>query len=428
MEPATERATGLAVAAADAPSHWVEGERLWRRLMELAQFGATPNGGVHRLALSAEEIAARAQLVAWGTALGLAPANDAAGNLFLRLRGKEPELPPVLVGSHIDTQPSGGKFDGAYGVIAALEALEAIISAGQRPRRCVDIVAWMNEEGARFAPGMMGSAVFAGKRSLEEIKRVKDSNGVAIADALAGVLAAEQDLPRRPLGFPAEAFIEAHIEQGVVLERHGTPIGIVIGLQGKRTFLVEVVGEEAHAGTTPRSTRRDALVSAVDIIKSLEAALWDDVDTVRFTIGRLVLQPNVPSVVPGRATFSIDLRHNDTDVIRDLGDKVPDVCARARGRCEVAVTQLLYDPPLEFPPAVRARLRAAAERAGLRHMELQSPAGHDSRYLHSVCPSGMIFIPCKDGISHNEAESITPSDAVAGVRVLADVVCELACE
>ena len=235
MEPATERATGLAVAAADAPSHWVEGERLWRRLMELAQFGATPNGGVHRLALSAEEIAARAQLVAWGTALGLAPANDAAGNLFLRLRGKEPELPPVLVGSHIDTQPSGGKFDGAYGVIAALEALEAIISAGQRPRRCVDIVAWMNEEGARFAPGMMGSAVFAGKRSLEEIKRVKDSNGVAIADDLdekgALALQADHDADRGAVPLQNHALLDMCLDERLGREAERSARQILFGRQ-----------------------------------------------------------------------------------------------------------------------------------------------------------------------------------------------------
>jgi N-carbamoyl-L-amino-acid hydrolase len=411
---------------AQRASDFVDGDRLWRRLMELARFGATAKGGVSRLALSAEEIAARAELVKWGRGLGLEPANDAAGNLFLRLAGREPGLPPVLAGSHIDSQPTGGKFDGAYGVLAALEAVEAIIRAGEKPRRPIDVVAWMNEEGSRFAPGMMGSAAFTGRRGLEDIGKISDSKGVSVADALAQVLAAEPELPRRPLGFPVAAFVEAHIEQGIVLERSGNVVGVVTGIQGKRTFRVTVIGEESHAGTSPRGSRHDALVSTVDIIKALEQAIWDEADTVRFTIGKLDLTPNAPSVVPGKATFSIDLRHGDADTVRTLGDMIPAICAKAKGRCEVQVTELLYDVPLEFPPALRKSMMDTAARLGIPYQELPSPAGHDARYLHYVCPTGMIFIPCKGGISHNEAESITPADALAGARVLADVVRDLA--
>jgi beta-ureidopropionase / N-carbamoyl-L-amino-acid hydrolase len=404
----------------------VNGDRLWRRLMELARFGATDKGGVSRLALSREEIAARAQLVEWGRAIALAPANDAAGNLFLRLPGREPQLPPILVGSHIDSQPTGGKFDGAYGVAAALEAVEAIRASGRRPRRSIDVVAWMNEEGARFAPGMMGSAVFTGVRRLEEIACVKDKAGVTVGDALVEVLAAERDLTRRPLGSPVGGFIEAHIEQGTVLEQQRTTIGIVTGIQGKCTFRVEVNGEESHAGTSPRRARRDALVSALAIVQALQDAIWDDADEVRFTIGMFTVTPNAPSVVPGRVVFSIDLRHNDAETVRRLGALVPTVCQEARGRCDVVVTRLLHDAPLQFPAQTRARIRDAAERLELSHMELPSPAGHDARYLHYVCPTGMIFIPCKNGISHNEAENIEAPDAEAGARVLADVVFELA--
>jgi beta-ureidopropionase / N-carbamoyl-L-amino-acid hydrolase len=404
----------------------VNGERLWQRLMELARFGATSKGGVSRLALSDEEIAARARLVAWGKAIGLEPSVDPASNLFLRLTGTAPHLPPLLIGSHTDSQPTGGKFDGSYGVVAGLEALEAIKSSGHRPRRSIELVAWMNEEGSRFAPGMMGSAAFTGTRRLDEIAEVKDKAGVRVRDALDTVHAAEASLPRRPLGFKAAGFVEAHIEQGITLQNERLTIGVVTGIQGKRTFRVEVVGEECHAGTSARSERKDALVSAVAIVDALQNAMWDAQDTVRFTIGMFTVAPNAPSVVPGRVTFSIDLRHGDPDTVKRLGDAVPDICTGARGACDVHVRELLYDVPLEFPTTVRALISETAKRLKLPHRELPSPAGHDSRYLHYVCPTGMIFIPCKDGISHNEAEEITPGDATAGARVLADVTLALA--
>jgi beta-ureidopropionase / N-carbamoyl-L-amino-acid hydrolase len=404
----------------------IDGERLWQRLMELARYGATDKGGVRRLALSKEEIAARACLVRWGRALGLEASTDAAANLFLTLKGREPDLPPVLIGSHIDSQPTGGKFDGAYGVIAALEAAQAMAQLPAPPRRSVAVVAWMNEEGSRFAPGMMGSALFTGKRNLAEVLAVRDGDGCSVEAALEEVLAAEPVLPRRPLGFPVAAYLEPHIEQGPALQERQHSIGIVTGIQGKRTFRVEIVGEESHAGTTPRRRRRDALVSAVAIIAALQTAMWDEADSVRFTIGRLNVTPNAPSVVPGRVEFSIDLRHDERSVIQELGDAVAGTCAAARGACEVKVTELLYDVPVHFPAAIRTRLGETSRALGLTCSELPSPAGHDARYLHYVCPTGMIFIPCKDGISHNEAESITPADATAGARVLASAAWGLA--
>jgi beta-ureidopropionase / N-carbamoyl-L-amino-acid hydrolase len=404
----------------------VDGKRLWRRLMELAGFGATPNGGVNRLALSHEEIAARAQLVKWGESIGLEPSVDSASNLFLRLKGTEPHLPPILIGSHSDSQPMGGKFDGAYGIVAALEALEAIKAWGRRPRRSIELVAWMNEEGARFAPGMMGSAVFTGVRRLDEITPIKDKADVSVGEALTEVLAAEQKLPRRPLGFKVAAFVEAHIEQGITLQNEKLTIGVATGIQGKRTFRVAVQGEESHAGTSARADRRDALVSAVAIVQALQHAMWDPEDTVRFTIGMFTVTPNAPSVVPGRVVFAIDLRHGDPESIKRLGDMIPGICDAARAACTVNVRELLYEVPLEFPESMRALISEAAHRLRLPHREIPSPAGHDARYLHYVCPTGMIFIPCKDGISHNEAEEVTPTDATAGARVLTDVTFTLA--
>jgi beta-ureidopropionase / N-carbamoyl-L-amino-acid hydrolase len=404
----------------------VDADRLWWRHMDLARFGATEKGGVNRPALSREEIEARAELVRWGAALGLEASVDAIANLFLKLAGREPQLPPMLIGSHIDSQPTGGKFDGSFGVLAGLESVEAIVAAGLRPRRSIEVVSWTNEEGSRFAPGMMGSAVFTGARRLEDIDGIADESGVTVAVALKEVLAAEAHLPRRALGGPAAGYLEGHIEQGPILEQEGKTIGIVTSMQGKRTMRVEIDGEESHAGTTPRSHRRDALVGAVDVVQALEKTMWDDEDVTRFTIGMFSVAPNAPSVVPGRVVFSIDLRHPDAQMLLRLGDAIPKICQDAAGRCKVAVRQLLHEPPLEFPDAIRDRLAAAAKALRIPSLDIASGAGHDARYLHYFCPSGMIFIPCKHGVSHNEAESASKDDIAAGARILAETIFELA--
>jgi beta-ureidopropionase / N-carbamoyl-L-amino-acid hydrolase len=403
---------------------YVSGDRVWHRLMALAKFGALPKGGVNRQALSNEEIQARAEIIRWARAIGLEASSDVAANLFLRYNGVDPNLAPILIGSHIDTQPTGGKFDGTFGVLAALESVEAIISSGKRPLRTIDVVAWMNEEGSRFAPGMMGSAVYSGARKLEDILTIRDKAGVSLESELKKVLSAEPRLPQRPLGQKPAGFIEAHIEQGPILQDERKTIGT--GIQGKRTFRVQVDGEENHAGTSPRRARRDALVSAVSIISALQEAIWDREDIVRFTVGMLNVSPNAPSVVPARVIFSVDLRHPDAERLRDLGDQVVPICKQAALKCDVTVTELLHDPPLEFPQALRRRLRFIATALGIPHMEISSGAGHDARYLHYVCPTAMIFIPCKDGISHHEAESATTDDVAAGTRVLAEAAFAIA--
>ena len=417
---------GTARNLAGKVAQHVNGDRLWDRLMVLSGFGATERGGVNRQALSDEEIAARAQLMRWAEVIGLEPSVDVLANLFLRYKGTDPVLPAVLIGSHIDSQPTGGKFDGAFGVLAALEAVEAIIACGVRPRRNIEVVSWTNEEGSRFAPGMTGSAGFCGVRQLDEILRICDQTGIAVETALHKVLSAESRVSRRPLGAKPAAFVEAHIEQGPILELEGKTIGIVTGIQGKRTFRIEVAGEENHAGTSPRSARRDALVSAVDIVRALQEAFWDNEDVVRLTVGMFNVSPNVPSVVPARVVFSLDLRHPDAARLRQLGDAIGEVCRNASGRCAIAVHELLHDPPLEFPLAIRQTIRSAATALQVSCMDIPSGAGHDARHLHYVCPTGMIFIPCKGGISHNEAESILEHHATDGARVLAEVAFALA--
>jgi N-carbamoyl-L-amino-acid hydrolase len=404
----------------------VRQDRLWERHMAMARHGATPAGGVNRQALSPEEVAARRTLIEWGRTLDLTPATDPAGNLFLRMAGTEPGAAPVLSGSHLDSQPTGGKFDGIYGVLAALEAVQAMRDAGVAPRRSIEIVAWMNEEGSRFAPGMMGSAAFAGSSPLAEMLPVRDAGGASVADELAAMRAAFPEVPEWPLGRPVAAYVEAHIEQGPILEREGFSVGVVTGIQGKRTFRVTVRGEEAHAGTSSRRERKDALLAATAMIQALAAAIHDAEDVVKFTVGRLVVRPNAPSVVASEVTFSIDLRHPSSDVLRSLGDRIPSICAAHAGPCAADVVELVTAMSLEFPEAVRAVIRDSAAALGIRTMDLLSAAGHDARYLHEVCPSGMIFVPCHEGISHNEAESATPEHLADGTRVLAETLFALA--
>jgi N-carbamoyl-L-amino-acid hydrolase len=393
--------------------------------MALAAFGARPDGGVDRQTLSGPEIEARAELVRWGRALGLTPFTDAGANLFLRWDGLEPDLAPVLAGSHIDSQPTGGKFDGAYGVLAALEAVEAMQAAGLHPRRSIEIVAWTNEEGSRFAPGMTGSELFTGVKTLDQVANLTDGEGVRLGDALAAVLAADEDIPLRPFGLPVAAFVEPHIEQGPVLEREGIPVGIVTGIQGTRRYRVRVTGEAAHAGTAERHERRDALMAAVRMIAAADRAAMDPPDT-KLTVGLFQVTPNAPSVVPSEVFFSIDLRHPENAVVDRLDGEIRGIVEAERGPCEVVLNQIQHASSLSFSPAIRATLSRAAAALGIAHRDIYSAAGHDARPLHYACPTGMIFVPCRDGISHNPAEWAEPADLTAGAKVLADALWELA--
>lgn len=408
------------------PSAWVSESRLYERLMTMATFGATEKGGVNRQALSNEDALAQQQLIRWGAALGLQPSLDPAGNLFLRLDGADTALDPVLSGSHLDSQPTGGKFDGVYGVLAALEAVEAIVQSGRKPRRSIEIVAWMNEEGSRFAPGMMGSAAFSGDRALDAILAVKDADGVSVGEALDGVKQMLNAVPARALGTPLAAYVEAHIEQGPVLEREDKVIGVVSGIQGKCTFRVRVSGEAAHAGTSTRAERRDALLCAVSMVHALAAHLHDAGDIVKFTVGRFTVLPNAPSVVASDVMFSVDLRHPDSATLSALADAVAPICHAHADTCTVEVERLSTAMSLEFPLAMRENIVRTAARLDLSHRDILSTAGHDARYMHGICPSGMIFVPSHLGLTHCEAESSKPADLADGARVLADVLADLA--
>jgi beta-ureidopropionase / N-carbamoyl-L-amino-acid hydrolase len=404
------------------PADCVDTQRLWDRHMAMARIGATAAGGVNRQALSAEDGEAQQLLAQWGAAIGLDAAHDAAGNLFLRWAGRDAAAAPVLSGSHLDSQPTGGRFDGVYGVLAALEAVQALREAGFVPARPIEIVAWMNEEGSRFAPGMMGSEAFAGERSLADIGAARDAGGVSVAQALA-------QMPRfgeRALGGPVHAYLEAHIEQGPVLERVGVPLGVVTGIQGKRTYAVTVSGEAAHAGTTERADRRDALLAACALVGALDAAIVARAPEAMFTVGRFNVTPNAPSVIAAQVQFSIDLRHRDTATLAALAQLLREVCAAAGAPCTVALRELMAADPIEFDAGLRALIAGSAQALGVPAIDIYSAAGHDARPLSHVCPAGMIFVPCKGGISHNEAESAQPEHLAAGARVLAMCLARLA--
>ncbi len=415
MSTADQQATAAAVDEA----------RLWRRMMDMAQFGATPAGGVNRAAFSPEDIAARKLLIEWAGEFGFATSTDEIGNLYVRRAGTSDEAPAVT-GSHLDSQPKGGKFDGAYGVVGGFEALEAIERAGIKTRRPIDVVAWSNEEGGRFQPGAMGSAVFAGDYPLKDALAAIDPNGVVLADALHETLASTPGMAARNMPFDMAGYVEAHIEQGPRLENDNLTIGVVSGVQGLTWYRVEVFGSEAHAGTAPLKGRKDALKSAVSMVAALEELMADDSDTVRFTVGRFECGPGAPSTVPGHVLFTVDFRHPDLATFVDLGGRIQDVCqANARG-CDVTVERTIYSEPVTFDPSVIDLVRSATQALDLPHMEMVSGAGHDAMHVAGLCPAGMIFVPCEKGLSHNEAENATAPDLAAGARVLAACLVGLA--
>jgi len=405
----------------------VDEARLWRLHMEMAAFGATPRGGVCREALTPEDIEARVLMAEWGAALGCSLHMDELGSMFLRREGTDPDAPPVMTGSHLDSQPTGGRFDGAYGVLAGIEVLHALNAAGIRTRRPVEVANWTNEEGGRFTPGVMGSQVYVNPDELPRMLAVRDAAGVSIAEAMVAVRAALPGARPRALRTPVHAFVEGHIEQATLLEESGNQVGVVTGIQGTRKFRITVTGEDAHAGTTPRRRRRDALSAAVAMVSALERMAWDREDECRFTVGRFQAFPGAPSVVPGRVEFAIDLRHPDDAARRRIGDQIKPICEALAGACEVSVVEPQAADTVWFTGAVFESVRASAARLGIPHMELLSGAGHDARNMAAICPSGMVFVPCERGISHNEAENATPADLAAGTRVIAQVVTELAC-
>ncbi len=405
----------------------VKEDRLWQRHADMAKLGGTPKGGVNRQALSAEDAAARNLLGAWAKARGFSTFTDAIGNLFVQRAGSDPHAAPVMSGSHMDSQPTGGRFDGMYGVLAAFEALEALEDAGVKTKRPVMAVAWTNEEGSRFQPGAMGSAVFAGHNRLDEMLAVKDWKGVVLKDALAETLkAAPTTLRPGAPGFPVDSYVEAHIEQGPRLENDKKTIGVVTAIQGSRRYIVTVDGEEAHAGTTPRAARKDAYAAATRIASAMYEVTTDADDTLRFTIGRVDVAPGSPNTVPGKATFTIDMRHPRNDVLEAHEKMLEQIVDSRAAPCPARIERVTNVAPTDFDSIVIDLVRAKANELKFSNMDMPSGAGHDAMHIAKLCPAGMIFVPCERGISHNEAENATPSDLAAGTKVLVEVLEALA--
>jgi N-carbamoyl-L-amino-acid hydrolase len=413
---------GTAREAAAAVSE----RRQWDRLMEMATFGAIPGDGVNRACLTRLDRAARRVVIGWAAAAGLSVSIDAAANLWLRREGSDPQAAPVVTGSHMDSQPNGGRFDGIYGVIAGLEALTALQEAGVVTRRPIEAVAWTNEEGGRFAPGCMGSMSWAGHSPLSTWADVRDHEGVRFADALAEHLDLEADLPRRELGGPLHAYVEAHIEQGPWLEAEEFDIGAVTGIQGSRWFTVTLTGTSAHAGTTPLQFRHDAVQNMVRAITALNTLMYDPQDILRFTVGRVTVSPNTSNSVADRAVFSIDLRHPDAAVLRARGNAIEGVIQAAVRDVGVQVQESFHALPVQFDAGVIRLVEQAAGAERLRCTRLASGAFHDAQFAVKLAPTGMVFVPCRGGVSHNPAEYSSPDQLAAGTRVLTRVLTELA--
>ncbi len=393
----------------------INADRLWRSLMELAQIGATPKGGVKRLTLTEEDRRARDLFARWAREAGFAVEVDGIGNVFARRAGTDPAAAPIAMGSHLDSQPSGGKFDGAYGVMAGLEVLRTLNDAGIATRAPMEVVSWTNEEGSRFQPVMMGSGVFADVFTLEHVRAQRDIEGVAVGDALQAIGYAGAARPHR-LG----AYFEAHIEQGPVLENEGKTIGVVQGALGQRWYDVTVTGQDAHAGPTPMELRRDALIGASRLVLEVNRIARGFPDYARGTVGFMQVKPNSRNVIPGEVRTSVDLRNAKASTLDAMCEELKRTAQRIEAECRVQIElrETVYFKPCEFDSALVAGVREAASALGYSHRDIVSGAGHDAVYVARIAPTAMIFIPCEGGISHNEIESATPADLTAGCNVL----------
>jgi N-carbamoyl-L-amino-acid hydrolase len=402
----------------------INAERLHASLADLARIGATPAGGVTRLALSDEDRQARDQLVAWLRGAGLEPKIDDVGNISAVRPGREAG-PPVLLGSHIDTVVRGGKFDGALGVMGALEVIRTLNDHGIETRLPIGLVSWTNEEGVRFEPAMTCSGVVTGRFTPEYVGERMDRAGLRFADELARI-GYQGDAAHRAL--PATAYLELHIEQGPVLEERGLPAGIVGGIVGITWNEVTVTGQTDHAGPSPMHLRHDALTAAAEIILGVEQIAKQRDETAVATVGRIAAQPNIINTIPGQVVFSADFRHSDPTILEGqvgkLHELVDDVASR-RG-VDVTIERFWTSEPTPFDPTVQAAVRDAATALDIPVGELWSGAGHDAKYLADVCPSGMIFVRSEGGLSHCEAEYSTPADIEAGANLLLNAAINLA--
>jgi N-carbamoyl-L-amino-acid hydrolase len=398
----------------------IDPERLWGDLMETAQIGATPKGGICRLTLTDLDREVRDWFKAQTQALGCTVTVDDMGTMFARRIGQRADVPPIAMGSHLDTQPTGGKFDGALGVLAALEALRTLHRAGFETFAPIEVVNWTNEEGARFGPAMIASGVFAGVFTRDWAAARADRSGETFGGALEKIGYRGPE----PCGqHKLSAFFEVHIEQGPYLEAEDKDVGVVTAVQAMRWYEVTVTGQDTHAGTTPMPRRHDALLGAARLVEAVNASARRNPTAVG-TVGLLEVKPCSPNVVPGEVFFIIDMRDPDPAVLDRMETEIAAAACKigAELGVQIAIKNIWTQPPQAFDPECIAAVREAARVSGYSTRDMISGAGHDAAYVARVAPASMIFVPCKDGISHNEAEFSSKEQCAAGAQVLLQAV------
>ncbi|HUI96996.1 MAG TPA: M20 family metallo-hydrolase [Xanthobacteraceae bacterium] len=402
------------------PNLRIDGARLWGELMETAAIGATQKGGLCRLTLTELDRQARDWFKARAESLGCTVTVDSMGAMFARRPGRA-DVPPIAMGSHLDTQPTGGKFDGVLGVLAALEALRTMVEAGYETFAPIEVVNWTNEEGARFQPAMVSSGVFAGAFAHDWAAARRDASGVSFAEALDAI---GYRGPQRCGAHPLSAFFELHIEQGPILEAEGHTIGVVTGIQGIRWFEATLRGQDAHTGATPMTLRKNALLGAARLVERVDEIARRHAPHAVGTVGRLDVRPNSPNVVPGEVFLTVDLRHPDASVLDTMEQAWVAAAHRITEESGLAIetAKILDVPPVRFDADCIACVREGARAAGFSARDIVSGAGHDAGYVSRVAPSAMIFVPCRGGISHNEAEYAAPEHCGAGAQVLLQAV------
>lgn len=396
-------------------------QRLWDTHMAMAVFGATPRGGIGRLALGDDDRKARDLFVGWAKEAGCDVRVDAVGNIFARRAGTDPDAPPVMTGSHLDTQPLGGRFDGILGVLAGLEIVRCLNDAGIRHAKPIDVVCWTDEEGARFGAGCVGSNAFVGKRSVDDTLAMADADGNTVGAELRRIGYAGT---ARVGGFPVDSFFELHIEQGPILESEGIRIGAVEGAQASTGYMVTVSGEEGHAGTLPMALRRDAMHGAAAMIDAVVSTAYAFDPPPVITVGHLRVRPNSRNTIPGQVIFSIDSRSPEDAVLAETGRRMRAACERIAGDRGLGldIQRTSHRDSVTFDPGCVQAVRDAAAALGHSCRDIHSGAGHDAINMAQVCPAGMVFIPCEGGISHNELENARPEDLAAGTDVLMHVL------
>lgn len=402
----------------------INGDRLWKRLMEMSTIGGTPAGGVCRVALTDEDRDGRDLFVRWCKNIGCSVEIDQMGNIFARRAGQDNAAPAIMIGSHLDSQPTGGKFDGALGVLAGLEVLETLNDNDITTPVPIEVVSWTNEEGARFSPAMIASGVFSGSFTREYAYSRADKQGRTLGDELDRI-GYKGSLPVG--NRPYQATFELHIEQGPILEAVDKSIGIVTGVQGIRWYDLSLTGKETHAGPSPMRYRSDPMMLASELLPLIYAIAETYQPEARVTVGYIDAIPGVRNTVPGSLTIAIDLRHPAVEQLANMDAELKKIVQSKNGTYGVTANleEVWHSPPVKFAPECVDAVKKAAENCQVPTMEIVSGAGHDAVNVAKVAPTSMIFIPCKDGLSHNEQESIKKQDAIHGATVLLNAVLQV---